>query len=176
MQSGSNRILAKMKRQYTVADYEVIVNGLRGCRPDISLSSDFIVGFPGETDEDFEATMDLINRVGFDQSFSFIYSARPGTPAMELLDLVPELVKKERLTRLQDTINAMSSAISSSMIGSRQRVLVDGHSRKNPKELSGRTENNRVVNFPATLDYIGGFADVTVSEALPNSLRGTLIR
>ena len=175
VQSGSNRILAKMKRQYTVSEYEAIVNGLRGYRPDISLSSDFIIGFPGETDEDFEATMDLINRVGFDQSFSFIYSARPGTPAMELLDLVPESVKKKRLTRLQDTINSMSSAISNSMIGSRQRVLVDGYSQKNPKELSGRTENNRVINFPATLSYIGGFADVTVSEALPNSLRGTHI-
>jgi tRNA-2-methylthio-N6-dimethylallyladenosine synthase len=175
VQSGSNRVLAKMKRQYTVSDYETIVNGLRSCRPELSLSSDFIVGFPGETDLDFKETMNLIDNIGFDQSFSFIYSARPGTPAAELLDPVPEFVKQKRLAHLQEVINSMASDISSSMIGSRQRVLVDGYSRKNPKELSGRTENNRVINFSATPDFLGEFVDVIVSEALPNSLRGTLV-
>lgn len=175
VQSGSNRVLAKMKRQYTVSDYETIVNGLRSCRPELSLSSDFIVGFPGETDLDFKETMNLIDNIGFDQSFSFIYSARPGTPAAELLDPVPELVKQKRLAYLQEVINSMAADISSSMIGSRQRVLVDGYSRKNPKELSGRTENNRVINFSATPDFLGEFVDVVVSEALPNSLRGTLV-
>ena len=175
VQSGSNRVLAKMKRQYTVSDYETIVSSLRSYRPELSLSSDFIVGFPGETDNDFRETMNLIDHVGFDQSFSFIYSARPGTPAVELPDPVPELVKKKRLAHLQEVINSMASAISNSMIGSRQRVLVDGYSRKNPKELSGRTENNRVINFSATPDFLGEFVDVIVSEALPNSLRGTLV-
>ena len=175
VQSGSNRVLAKMKRQYTVSDYETIVSGLRSYRPELSLSSDFIVGFPGETDLDFKETMNLIDNIGFDQSFSFIYSARPGTPAAELLDPVPEFVKQKRLAYLQEVINSMASDISSSMIGSRQRVLVDGYSRKNPKELSGRTENNRVINFSATPDFLGEFVDVIVSEALPNSLRGTLV-
>jgi len=175
VQSGSNRVLAKMKRQYTVSDYEKIVSDLRSYRPELSLSSDFIVGFPGETDLDFKETMNLINNIGFDQSFSFIYSARPGTPAEELPDPVPGFVKQKRLAYLQEVINSMASDISSSMIGSRQRVLVDGYSRKNPKELSGRTENNRVINFSATPDFLGEFVDVVVSEALPNSLRGTLV-
>jgi tRNA-2-methylthio-N6-dimethylallyladenosine synthase len=174
VQSGSNRILSKMKRQYTVGEYEDIIDCLRGYRPNLSISSDFIVGFPGETDEDFEHTIDLIRRVGFDQSFSFIYSARPGTPAAELPDPVPDSIKQKRLARLQETIRSMAASISQAMIGSRQRVLVDGFSRKNPSQLSGRTENNRVINFPGTSNLLGSFVDVLVCEALTNSLRGLL--
>jgi tRNA-2-methylthio-N6-dimethylallyladenosine synthase len=175
VQSGSNRILSKMKRQYTISEYENIVDDLRSYRPDISLSSDFIVGFPGETDQDFEKTMELISRVGFDQSFSFIYSTRPGTPAAEFRDPVPVAVKQKRLSRLQEAISSMASAISRSMIGSQQRVLVDGYSRKNTNQLSGRTENNRVINFSANPDLVGEFVDLLVSEALSNSLRGSLL-
>jgi len=175
VQSGSNRILSKMKRQYTISEYENIVDDLRSYRPDISLSSDFIVGFPGETDQDFEKTMELISRVGFDQSFSFIYSTRPGTPAAEFRDPVSVAVKQKRLSRLQEAISSMASAISRSMIGSQQRVLVDGYSRKNTNQLSGRTENNRVINFSANPDLVGEFVDLLVSEALSNSLRGSLL-
>ncbi len=174
VQSGSNRILSQMKRQYTTAEYEDIVDRLRGYRPDLSLSSDFIVGFPGETDNDFEQTIDLIHRVGFDQSFSFIYSARPGTPAAQLPDPVPASLKQERLARLQETIRSIAASISQAMIGSQQRVLVDGYSRKNPRQLSGRTENNRVINFPGPSDLLGSFVDVFVCEAFTNSLRGSL--
>ena len=174
VQSGSNRILSQMKRQYTTAEYEDIVDRLRGYRPDLSLSSDFIVGFPGETDNDFEQTIDLIHRVGFDQSFSFIYSARPGTPAAQLPDPVPASLKQERLARLQETIRSIAASISQAMIGSQQRVLVDGYSRKNPRQLSGRTENNRVINFPGSSDLLGSFVDVFVCEAFTNSLRGSL--
>ena len=174
VQSGSNRILSQMKRQYTTAEYEDIVDRLRGYRPDLSLSSDFIVGFPGETDHDFEQTIDLIHRVGFDQSFSFIYSARPGTPAAQLPDPVPASLKQERLARLQETIRSIAASISQAMIGSQQRVLVDGYSRKNPRQLSGRTENNRVINFPGPSDLLGSFVDVFVCEAFTNSLRGSL--
>ena len=174
VQSGSNRILSQMKRQYTTAEYEDIVDRLRGYRPDLSLSSDFIVGFPGETDHDFEQTIDLIHRVGFDQSFSFIYSARPGTPAAQLPDPVPASLKQERLARLQETIRSIAASISQAMIGSQQRVLVDGYSRKNPRQLSGRTENNRVINFPGPSDLLGNFVDVSVCEAFTNSLRGSL--
>ena len=174
VQSGSNRILSQMKRQYTIADYEDIVDRLRGYRPDLSLSSDFIVGFPGETDHDFEQTIELIHRVGFDQSFSFIYSARPGTPAAQLPDPVPASLKQERLARLQETIRSIAASISQAMIGSQQRVLVDGFSRKNPRQLSGRTENNRVINFPGPSDLLGSFVDVFVCEAFTNSLRGSL--
>ena len=174
VQSGSNRILSQMKRQYTTAEYEDIVDRLRGYRPDLSLSSDFIVGFPGETDHDFEQTIDLIHRVGFDQSFSFIYSARPGTPAAQLPDPVPASLKQERLARLQETIRSIAASISRAMIGSQQRVLVDGYSRKNPRQLSGRTENNRVINFPGPSDLLGSFVDVFVCEAFTNSLRGSL--
>ena len=174
VQSGSNRILSQMKRQYTTAEYEDIVDRLRGYRPDLSLSSDFIVGFPGETDNDFEQTIDLIHRVGFDQSFSFIYSARPGTPAAQLPDPVPASLKQERLARLQETIRSIAASISRAMIGSQQRVLVDGYSRKNPRQLSGRTENNRVINFPGPSDLLGSFVDVFVCEAFTNSLRGSL--
>ena len=175
VQSGSNRILTRMKRQYTISDYESIIHGLRTIRPNLSISSDFIVGFPGETDKDFEETMNLIHRVGFDQSFSFIYSERPGTPAAELPDKVPDSIKQERLAILQESINVSAFAISSSMIGSEQQVLIDGYSRKNFRDLSGRTQNNRVINFVGTPDLIGNFANVSVLEALPNSLRGTLL-
>ncbi len=175
VQSGSNRILAKMKRQYTISNYESIIEGLRTIRPNISISSDFIVGFPGETDKDFQETMDLISRIGFDQSFSFIYSERPGTPAAELPDRIIDSIKQERLAILQDSINDSAFAISTSMIGSVQQVLIDGYSRKNPKDLSGRTANNRVINFNGASDLIGNFVNVLVSEALPNSLRGTLV-
>ena len=174
VQSGSNRILSQMKRQYTTAEYEDIVDRLRGYRPDLSLSSDFIVGFPGETDNDFNQTIDLIHRVGFDQSFSFIYSARPGTPAAQLPDPVPASLKQERLARLQETIRSIAASISQAMIGSQQRVLVDGYSRKNPRQLSGRTENNRVINFPGPSDLLGSFVDVFVCEGFTNSLRGSL--
>ena len=174
VQSGSDRILGLMKRNYTATDYVGKIRRLRAARPDLSLSSDFIVGFPGETDADFEATMDLIDAVGFDSSFSFIYSARPGTPAAELPDPVPLGVKRERLARLQARIAELARDVSRSMVGGVSRVLVEGPSKKDPDELRGRTENNRVVNFPGPRDLAGEFADVTIVEALPNSLRGEL--
>jgi tRNA-2-methylthio-N6-dimethylallyladenosine synthase len=174
VQSGSDRVLAAMKRGYTVLEYKSIIRRLRRARPDISISSDFIVGFPGETDADFEATMKLAEDVGFDASFSFIYSPRPGTPAVDLLDSTPHHVKLERLQRLQATIDAQAQAISQSMVGSRQRVLVTGPSRKRPDEISGRTDNNRVVNFAATQELSGRFADVVITAALSHSLRGEL--
>jgi tRNA-2-methylthio-N6-dimethylallyladenosine synthase len=164
-----------MKRQYSVADYEDIVERLRNVRSGLSISSDFIVGFPGETEEDFDETMELIKRVGFDQSFSFIYSARPGTPAAQLPDPISHEQKWERLMRLQEAITAMAACISQGMIGTRQRILVDGYSRKDSTELSGRTENNRVVNFEGPSDLIGDFANVVVEGALPNSLRVSLV-
>jgi tRNA-2-methylthio-N6-dimethylallyladenosine synthase len=176
VQSGSDRILALMKRKHTVLEYKATVRRLRAARPDLSLSSDFIVGFPGETEADFEATMDLIAEVGFDHSFSFIYSPRPGTPAASLPDDVPLAVKKARLARLQQRINLQAQAISRRMVGSVQRVLVAGPSRKDPGQLAGRTENNRVVNFKGDFASIGDFVDVTITEALPNSLRGELLR
>ena len=174
VQSGSDRILGLMKRNYTARDYVEKARRLRAARPDLSLSSDFIVGFPGETDVDFEATMDLIEEVGFDASFSFIYSARPGTPAAEFPDPVPLDVKRRRLARLQARISELASEVSEAMVGSMVRVLVEGPSKKNPSELRGRTENNRVVNFPGPDELAGAFADVVVVEALPNSLRGAL--
>ena len=174
VQSGSDRILALMKRTYTARDYVEKVRRLRVARPDLSLSSDFIVGFPGETDADFEATMDLVDEVGFDASFSFIYSARPGTPAAGLPDPVPLGVKRERLARLQARISELARDVSEAMVGRRFPVLVDGPSKKDPGELRGRTENNRVVNFSGPPDLVGTFADVGIVEALPNSLRGTL--
>ena len=174
VQSGSDRILALMKRSYTARDYVDKVRRLRAARPDLSLSSDFIVGFPGETDADFEATMDLIDEVGFDTSFSFIYSARPGTPAAELPDPVPLDVKRRRLARLQARVSELARDVSEAMVGTRARVLVQGPSKKDPDELRGRTENNRVVNFAGPREIAGTFADVTIVEALPNSLRGAL--
>ncbi len=172
VQSGSDRILALMKRGHTALEYKSKIRRLREARPDISISSDFIVGFPGETDADFEATMQLIEEVNFDHSFSFIYSARPGTPAADLPDDVPAEVKKARLARLQDQINKQARAISEGMVGTLQKILVEGTSRKNDAEISGRTENNRVVNLPGGKELIGTFVNVRITEALPNSLRG----
>ncbi|MBF5057151.1 (dimethylallyl)adenosine tRNA methylthiotransferase [Alcanivorax sp. 521-1] len=175
VQSGSDRILALMKRNHTVLEYKSKLRKLRRIRPDISYSSDFIIGFPGESDADFEATMNLIGDIGFDHSFSFIYSARPGTPAADLPDDVPLDVKKERLRILQQRIQQNALDISRKMVGSTQRILVDGFSKKDPGQLKGRTENNRVVNFACDdIDLIGDFVDVEIIEALPNSLRGGL--
>lgn len=175
VQSGSDRILAAMKRKHSVLEYKAKIRKLRKIRPDISLSSDFIVGFPGETEEDFEATMRLIEEIGFDASFSFIYSPRPGTPAASLPDDLPMTIKKARLARLQARINEMAQAISQAMVGTRQTVLVTRPSRKNPRQVAGRTENNRVVNFDGDASLIGQFVDVRITEALPNSLRGELL-
>ncbi len=175
VQSGSDRILGLMKRGHTAFDYKQRIRRLREIRPDLSLSSDFIVGFPGETDEDFEHTMALIEQIGFDHSFSFIYSARPGTPAAELADDLPLEVKQARLERLQRRINEMAQQISRRMVGSVQRVLVERPARKDPAQLAGRTENNRVVNFDGPDELIGRFVDLRITEALPNSLRGTLV-
>ena len=175
VQSGSDRILAAMKRGHTAIEYKSIIRKVRANRPNISLSSDFIVGFPGETNNDFEDTMNLIIEIGFDTSFSFIYSARPGTPAAELNDPTPEQEKKHRLAILQSQIIKQATAISTGMIGSKQRILVTGVSKRNPRDLQGRTENNRVVNFPCEDQaLIGGFTQIHVTEALPNSLLGTL--
>jgi len=174
VQSGSDRILALMKRKHTVLEYKATIRRLREVRPDISLSSDFIVGFPGETATDFAATMDLIAEVGFDTSFSFVYSPRPGTPAAGLPDDVPLEDKKQRLQILQTRIAQQAQAISEAMVGSCQQVLVTGPSRKDPGQLCGRTANNRVVNFIGESDLIGDFVNVTITEALPNSLRGQL--
>ena len=174
VQHGADRILAAMKRGHTALEYKSKIRRLREVRPDISLSSDFIVGFPGETDRDFEATMNLIAEIGFDQSFSFIYSARPGTPAASLDDDTPMAVKKERLKRLQARINAQAMDISRAMVGTTQSVLVEKPSKKDPRQLSGRTENMRWVNFDGDPGLIGGFVDVVITEALPNSLRGRL--
>ena len=175
VQSGSDRILMAMKRGHTAIEYKSKIRALRAIRPDISLSSDFIIGFPGETEQDFAATMKLIDEVGFDTSFSFIYSARPGTPAAELADNTPEDVKKKRLHILQSRISQQAQAIGRRMVGSKQRILVTGVSKKDPGQLAGRTENNRVVNFSCLdHDLIGNFATVEVIEALPNSLRGVL--
>ena len=175
VQSGSDRILMAMKRGHTAIEYKSKIRALRAIRPNISLSSDFIIGFPGETEQDFAATMKLIDEVGFDTSFSFIYSARPGTPAAELADNTPEDVKKKRLHILQSRISQQAQAISRRMVGSKQRILVTGVSKKDPGQLAGRTENNRVVNF-SCLNHklIGNFATVDIIEALPNSLRGVL--
>lgn len=177
VQSGSDRILAAMKRGHMALEYKSKIRRIRQHRPDISISSDFIIGFPGETDQDFEATMNLINDIGFDTSFSFIYSARPGTPAADLKDETPEEIKKQRLAILQQRITQQAQAISRRMVGSRQRILVTGFSKKDPGEMQGRTENNRVVNFRANQNrhdsaLIGRFVDVTITAALPNSLRG----
>ncbi len=175
VQSGSDRILALMKRGHTVLEYKAKIRKLRAVRPDLSLSSDFIVGFPGETEQDFAATMALIDEIGFDHSFSFLYSPRPGTPAANLPDATPIPVKKARLAQLQSRIEAQAQGISRQMIGARQRVLVERLSRKDGRQLAGRTENNRVVNFDGPAALIGQFVEVAITEALPNSLRGRLI-
>jgi tRNA-2-methylthio-N6-dimethylallyladenosine synthase len=176
VQHGSDRILSAMKRGHTVLEYKQKIRKLRKARPDISLSSDFIIGFPGETDRDFEALMNLIAEIGFDQSFSFVYSARPGTPAANLADDTPMDVKKERLALLQARINQQAMEISRGMVGSTQRVLVEKTSKKSDAQVSGRTENNRWVNFDGSAALIGQFVDVVITEALPNSLRGRLAR
>ena len=175
VQSGSDRILAAMKRGYTALEFKQKIRRLRAVRPDISISSDFIVGFPGETDADFEKTMKLIQDVGFDQSFSFIYSRRPGTPAADLPDEVTDEVKRARLSRLQAHINAHALELSRAMVGSTQRILVTGTSKKDASELTGKTENMRQVNFAGHPRLIGGFVDVEITAALSNSLRGRVV-
>jgi tRNA-2-methylthio-N6-dimethylallyladenosine synthase len=174
VQHGSDRILAAMKRGHTTLEYKSKIRKLREVRPDISLSSDFIIGFPGETDADFEALMNLIAEVGFDQSFSFVYSARPGTPAANLQDDTPMQVKKERLQLLQARVNQQAMDISRAMVGSTQRVLVEKLSRKSESQVAGRTENMRWVNFDGDKSLIGSFVDVVITDAQPNSLRGRL--
>jgi tRNA-2-methylthio-N6-dimethylallyladenosine synthase len=164
-----------MKRGHTAFEYKTKIKRLREVRPDISISSDFIIGFPGESDNDFERTMELIESVGFDYSFSFLFSARPGTPAAEYPDDTPLEVKQQRLERLQRRINEMAQQISRRMVGTVQRVLVERVSRKDSSQLAGRTENNRVVNFNGPQELIGEFVDLTITEALPNSLRGELV-
>ncbi len=175
VQSGSDRILAAMKRGHMALEYKSKIRKLRKIRPDISMSSDFIVGFPGETDQDFEDTMQLINDIGFDFSFSFIYSARPGTPASNLADEVVPEVSKKRLQRLQARITELAAEVSQSMVGTVQRVLVFGESKKDSEEVAGRTENNRIVNFPGDQSMIGKFVDVTITEAYSNSLRADVV-
>ncbi|AOB38397.1 tRNA (N6-isopentenyl adenosine(37)-C2)-methylthiotransferase MiaB [Bordetella parapertussis] len=172
VQAGSDRVLAAMKRGYTALEFKSVVRRLRAARPSLTLSSDFIVGFPGETEEDFQKTMKLIEDVGFDTSFSFVYSRRPGTPAADLHDDTPQDVKLRRLQQLQALINQQAAAIAQGMIGTRQRVLVEGPSRRDPNELMGRTENNRIVNFPGVPRLIGHMVDVVVTHAHTNSLRG----
>jgi tRNA-2-methylthio-N6-dimethylallyladenosine synthase len=172
VQSGSDRVLAAMKRGYTALEYKSIVRRLRAARPDVSISSDFIVGFPGESEADFEQTLALVAEVGFDASFSFVYSRRPGTPAADLADDTPAAEKLARLRRLQARLEAQARAISEAMVGTVQRVLVEGPSKKNPDELAGRTANNRVVNFAGPPRLAGQFVDLVVERALPHSLRG----
>ena len=175
VQSGSDRVLAAMKRGYTVLEYKSIVRRLRAARPGISISSDFIVGFPGETEPDFEATLNLVDEIGFDDSFSFLYSPRPGTPAAELPDDTPRQTKLERLARLQAAIEANARAMSARMVGTRQRVLVEGPAKKNPRELCGRTANNRVVNFAGDARLCGNFVQLEITAALAHTLRGALV-
>lgn len=175
VQAGSDRVLAAMKRGYTTLEYKSVVRKLRAARPDISLSTDFIVGFPGETDADFEKTMKLIDDVEFDASFSFIYSPRPGTPALDLADETPAEVKSARLSRLQKRIDELAQVVSQSMVGSVQRVLVEGLSKKDANEVAGRTDNNRIVNFIGNPRLINTFVDVRITAALPHSLRGEIV-
>ena len=174
VQSGSDRVLAAMKRGYTTIEYKSIVRKLRARRPDLALTSDFIVGFPGETDDDFERTLRLVADVRFDGAFSFAYSARPGTPAAELADQVPPEVKQQRLLRLQTLLDSQYRTYSERMVGTRQRVLVTGPAVKNPRELAARTDNNRVVNFAGDMASIDRYVDVDITAALPHSLRGEL--
>lgn len=174
VQSGSDRILAAMKRGYTVVEYKNIIHKLRALRPQLSVSSDFIVGFPGETDADFAATIKLIEEVNFDESYSFIYSARPGTPAADFIDDTPHEVKLSRLHQLQEKIQQQADAISQGMIGTNQRVLVEGISKKNNGEYYGKTDNNRTVNFPGDVNLIGSFANIEITQALTHTLRGIL--
>ena len=175
VQSGSDNILTAMKRGHTAEQYKDIIRRLKIARPDITISSDFIIGFPGETDEEFGETMKLIDEVGFDHSFSFIYSARPGTPASSLLDNTTDLIKKHRLGILQDVIASNAAAINETMVGTIQSVLVDSVSKKSEEQMSGRTENNRIVNFAGDKELIGQFADVKITEAWRNSLQGEFV-
>ncbi len=175
VQSGSDKVLAAMKRGYTALEYKSIIRRLRAARPGISLTSDFIVGFPGESAEDFERTMKLVEELGFDGSFSFLYSRRPGTPAADLPDDTSHAVKLERLQRLQGALEAQAARISEQMVGTVQRILVERHARKDGTELAGRTENNRVVNFPGPARLVGSFAQVRISAALTHSLRGEVV-
>ena len=177
VQAGSDRVLAMMKRGHTILEYKAKIRALRRARPGISLSSDFIVGFPGETERDFEATLDLVEELDYDISFSFVYSPRPGTPAASLPDDTPAEVKQARLARLQAQLRRQAATHAQAMVGTEQRVLITGRSKRDPGQLAGRTENNRVVNFPApepAAGLVGDFADVEITEALPNSLRGRL--
>jgi tRNA-2-methylthio-N6-dimethylallyladenosine synthase len=174
VQSGSDRILGLMKRGYTVLEFKQKIRRLRAARPDITLTSDFIVGFPGETEDDFAATLELIGEIGFDQSFSFVYSARPGTPAAALPDPVPEQRKLERLAVLQARVTAHAQGISRAMVGATERILVQRPARKDPRQLAGKTGNNRWVNFDGPPSLVGQFVDVVITEAMPNSLRGRL--
>lgn len=176
VQSGSDRVLNMMSRTHTGLEYKAIIRKLRAARPDIQISSDFIVGFPGESQQDFEQTMKLIADVNFDMSYSFIFSARPGTPAADMVDDVPEEEKKQRLYILQDRITQQAMAWSRRMLGTVQRILVEGTSRKNIMEMAGRTENNRIVNFEGTPDMVGKFVDVEITEVRTNSLRGKVLR
>lgn len=175
VQSGADRVLSNMKRGYTTLEYKSVIRKLRAVRPDLSISSDFIVGFPGETEEDFEKTMGLIEEVGFDTSFSFLFSPRPGTPAAEMTDSTPEAVKSARLARLQKRIEEQAQVISQAMVGTVQRVLVEGPSKKDPGELAGRTDNNRVVNFVGNSRQTHHFVTVKITAALPHSLRGEVV-
>jgi 2-methylthioadenine synthetase len=176
IQSGSDRVLNMMGRPHTALEYKSTIRKLLAARPDIQISSDFIVGFPGETNEDFEKTMKLIADVNMDVSYSFIFSARPGTPAADMVDDVPDEDKKQRLYILQDRLNQQATAWSRRMLGTTQRILVEGTSRKSIMELTGRTENNRVVNFEGTPDMVGKFVDVEIVDVYTNSLRGKLVR
>ncbi len=175
VQSGSDRVLAAMKRGYTALEYRSIVRRLRAARPDVAISSDFIVGFPGESERDFAATLELVEDVGFDASFSFVYSRRPGTPAAELPDDTPPAAKLARLQRLQARLDAQAHAVDERMVGTVQRVLVEGAARRNPDELAGRTGNNRVVNFAGPRRLVGRFADVVIERALSHTLRGVVV-
>ena len=175
VQSGSDRILAAMKRNHTILEFKSKMRRLRQVRPDITISTDLIVGFPGETEQDFQQTMDLVTDMGFDQSFSFIYSKRPGTPAADLPDDVGDETKKKRLKQLQERLAHQGMRISQNMVGTTQSVLVDAISKKDPHQVSGRTENNRIVNFTGHARMIGQFIPVTITEALPNSLRGVIV-
>jgi tRNA-2-methylthio-N6-dimethylallyladenosine synthase len=175
VQSGSDRVLGLMRRGYLAAEFKAKLRRLREVRPSIAISTDLIVGFPGESERDFAATLALVRDTGLDQSFSFIYSRRPGTPAASLPDDVPREVKAERLTRLQELLNEQSRAISRQMVGTRQNVLVERPSRRDASQLAGRTENNRWVNFDGPANLIGRFVDVQITAAMPNSLRGTLV-
>lgn len=175
VQAGSDRVLAAMKRGYTILEYKSVIRKLRAARPDIAISSDFIVGFPGETEEDFEKTMKLIDEVGFDTSFSFLFSPRPGTPAAEMTDDTPAELKSARLMRLQKRVEEHAQTISQAMVGSVQRVLVEGLSKKNPGELAGRTDNNRIVNFVGNPRQINHFVDVKITEVWSHTLRGEVV-